>query len=66
MCDHKMCDHRHLVPIEYQAGRRCYSGKSSYVDMTSNIINAHILRVTKFYCPSCGHIVTIDVSEEDE
>lgn len=59
------CNHPRLVPIEYQAGRRCYSGNTMYIDYMSNIINAHILRVTKLYCPDCNSIIEISFTEEE-
>ena len=51
------CQHPNLVPFMQVAGKRVWQGDSCYIDWTSNIINAHFLKVTKYYCPDCGQLI---------
>jgi hypothetical protein len=62
------CPHRSLVPYEQVAGKRAFSQKPfrEYIDWTSNIINSHYLRVTKYYCPACESIIPAPSDAKDE
>jgi len=46
-----------MKPFVYVAGKRVWAQDRAYIDWTSNIINAHYLKVEKYYCPSCGAII---------
>lgn len=57
------CDHPNLVPYELRAGKVSYKETTNVntpiIDLESNIIGAHLLRVVKYYCPKCEEIITI-------
>lgn len=65
------CEHQNLIPIEYIYGKRSYSdgvkeSSGAYIDWTSNIINAHVCRVTKLYCPKCQNIWRVPSDTPDQ
>ena len=51
------CNHPTLLPLEYQAGKRTWQDGNWYIDWTANIINAHLIRVSKYWCPDCDSII---------
>jgi len=53
----ELCSHFAMIPFVVVAGKRVWQGDSCYTDWTSNIINAHFLKVIKYYCPACGRIL---------
>ncbi len=65
------CNHPGLVPHTIIAGKEVYKEKyktfdrelKKIIDWSSNIINAHYLRVVKYYCPNCNQL--IDAPKED-
>lgn len=59
------CSHQ-WVPIEFLAGKRVYQADSMYIDWTANIINAHILRVTKLYCAKCDSQREVPSDSQDK
>lgn len=59
------CLHTNLVPIEYLAGKRCYSGHSTFIDYESNVINAHVMRVSKLMCVDCQRVFDVPLVKED-
>lgn len=60
------CYHNSLIPIEHIYGRRCYNNSGLYIDWNSNMINAHVSRVTKLYCPTCGCQFNLSSDAEDK
>jgi len=63
--NNQTCNHS-WIPIEWIAGKRVYEQNSMYKDWTSNIINAHLLRATKLFCPLCGEQRDVPGDEKDE
>jgi acetone carboxylase gamma subunit len=65
--EHKtpLCTHPNLVPLQLVAGKRTWAEGRAYIDWTSNIINAHYLRVEEYYCPQCGAILCPPTSAPD-
>lgn len=61
----ELAQSKNLMPIEWVAGRRCYSGNSMYVDWTSNIINAHYIRITKVLDLETGTIHSLPLTARD-
>ena len=62
------CRHKYLVPLEIRAGKRCFNAENQaydYMDWTSTLVSAHRLRVTKFYCPDCGEIISVPLTKPD-
>ena len=66
------CTHPNLVPLEQVAGKNCrkdplhnsdgirtpFKDRIEYVTWKDiNIINAHYLKVTKYWCPTCNEII---------
>lgn len=66
-CDNIMsCSHRNLLAYEYEMGCRKYGDKAEpYMDWSSNVINAHRIRVRKFLCLDCREIITIPSDAKD-
>lgn len=60
-----LCLHQ-WIPVEFIAGCRRYQDDSVTIDWTSNIINAHYLRVTKLYCPKCNTFVMLPSDASDK
>lgn len=52
------CNHV-WIPVEYVAGARRYQQDQVTKDWSSNIINAHYLRVTKLWCPRCNRFLQV-------
>jgi hypothetical protein len=53
----QLCRHEHMKPFVSVAGKRVWGEDRCYIDWTSNVINAHYIKVIKYYCPSCGAII---------
>ncbi len=51
------CPHTNLVPHTVIAGKQTWDKNQSFIDWSSNIINAHYLRVVKYYCPGCNQLI---------
>lgn len=62
------CMHKNLVIFEQVAGKRAYHKTPfrEYIDWHSNIINAHVLRVTKYMCVNCREIILAPSDAKDE
>lgn len=62
------CPHKNLIIYEQVAGKRAYHKQpfKEYIDWHSNIINAHYLRVTKYYCTQCKAIIDAPSDAKDE
>ncbi len=55
-----------LVIFEQRAGKRVMNDKLDYyTDWTSNVINAHLIRVTKYMCVECKKIIKAPTDAED-
>lgn len=54
------CLHNHLVPYKYNAIKSCWDKNTNILDPASNIMNAHFLIVTEYYCPNCKTIIKIN------
>lgn len=52
-----ICKHPNLVVFEVVSGKRVYEANKCFIDWTSNIVNAHQLKVSKYWCPTCGKII---------
>lgn len=59
------CFHHTVFPIEYIYGCRRWNQGKPYIDWSSNIINAHVSRVSKVYCPDCGYQFDLPSDSED-
>lgn len=63
----KECPHQNLVPLEINVAKQSYDGEyGNKLDWGANIINAHIIRVTKFYCPNCRKVIQIPTTFNKE
>lgn len=57
------CTHPNLIPFECKFGKRTVrevdneGNMELLIDWKSNISSAHLLRVTKYYCPVCKKII---------
>ncbi len=61
------CKHQNLVIFEQKAGKIVLGKDLSHIiDWSSNVINAHYLRVTKYYCPDCKEIIPAPTDAKDE
>jgi len=60
------CGHPNLTPLTYQAGKRTWQGSGYVMDWSSNIINAHEIRVVNYWCPTCGQIIQAPTTMSDE
>jgi len=60
------CYHDSLIPIEYAYGVRRYNNSGLYIDWNYNVINAHVSRVTKLFCPVCGCQFPVNSGAEDK
>ncbi len=75
--DSAPCTHPNLQPYMQQSGKRTfdkskeqspnrhYIGRRQYIDWTGNIINAHYLKVIKYWCPTCNTFITPPSDTED-
>jgi len=66
------CSHPNLQPYMQMSGKRTFKaredrkkGDMHYIDWTGNIINAHYLKVIKYWCPTCGVFITPPSDTED-
>lgn len=58
--------HHVWIPVEFIAGCRRYQDDKVTIDWSSNIINAHYLKVTKLYCPKCQTFVSVPSDASDK
>lgn len=63
--DKSKCNHRYLLGLEFVAGKRVFRGNAVYIDWTSNLVNAHMMKVTKYWCPKCNTIIIPPNYEKD-
>lgn len=59
------CRHGWL-PLEFQAGRKSYAdyaARTGYTEWTCSLASADRLRVTKYWCPRCGRIYRVPLTE---
>lgn len=63
----KPCRHTNLIIYEQIIGKRTFTQKpfSEVIDWKSNIINGHILRVSKYMCVNCNEIIPAPSDAED-
>lgn len=59
---YEKCKHKHLVPHTIRCGKQAWKDKNcaeGVIDWTSNVINAHYLRVVQYYCPECQKLIEV-------
>ena len=62
-----VCPHKNLVIFEQKAGKIVLDNQlNKHIDWSSNVINAHYLRVTKYLCVDCMKIIPAPTDAKDE
>jgi len=54
------CKHFHMIPYKINAIKSCWDKNDNIFDPSTNIINAHFLLVTEYYCPECKAVIKIN------
>lgn len=49
-----------LIPLEFICAKRGFDQEFGYkYDWGSNVINAHLIRISKYYCSNCQEVIKI-------
>jgi hypothetical protein len=62
------CTHKNLIIYEQIYGKTTYNDNctNTYIDWSSNAINAHVIRVSKYLCLDCKTIIAAPIYEDTQ